>query len=373
MNKLKVLCLPDGLPLDYTIQFANSLSEKAEVMVIVQDTPNLKEKDDLLAGIKSNVHVYISAKIEYPLLKPKNMLILYTILKEIRRFKPNIIHVQTGDIVSVLSSMLIRKPLLITTLHDVDYLPGQKTLLYRVVRYWALNKSKHIFVHGEKLKSILMEKSGVPEEKISVIPIGELNVAPFTRYMKDSIISDNSVLFFGWIAIRKGLEYLIEAEKIISAEVPGTKIIIAGGIGYPKDYYQKIINMIGDNKNFEIYPQYISMEFGAELFQRSGLVVLPYVEVSQSGVISTAYGFKKPVVVTSVGSLEEIVDDGITGFVVPPKDSLALANSIIKLLKDGNLRTIMGENAYKKLKTDMSWDNIVKTKIEVYEKEMSNS
>jgi glycosyltransferase involved in cell wall biosynthesis len=93
---------------------------------------------------------------------------------------------------------------------------------------------------------------------------------------------------------------------------------------------------------------------------------LPYIEASQSGVIPTAYGFKKPVVVTSAGSIPEIVDDGITGFIVPPKDVNALAEAIIKLLKDRELRRKMGENAYKKLKKDLSWDNIAEKTIQVY-------
>lgn len=370
MNKLKVLCLPDGLPLDYTIQFANSLSKKLEVMIIIQKTPNVCELDELLENLNSNITLHISKNIKYPLYNLRNAFVFLDIINQIRKFDPDIIHTQNGDIISVLSSMLIRKPLLLTTLHDVNYHPGQGTWLFKFVRYWSLKKSKYIFVHGEKLKKILADKNSFPKEKICVIPIGEHNVAPFVKYSNNKSITDNSVLFFGWISIRKGLEYLIEAENIISAEVPGTKIIIAGNVGYPKEYYEKINDMINNNKNFEIYPKYISWEFGAELFQRASLIVLPYVEVSQSGVVSTAYGFKKPVVVTDTGSLAEIVDDGITGFVVPPKDSAALAGAIIRLLKDSDLRKSMGENAYQKLKNDLSWDNITETTINIYEKAM---
>ncbi len=66
------------------------------------------------------------------------------------------------------------------------------------------------------------------------------------------------------------------------------------------------------------------------------MVALPYTEASQSGVVSTAYGFGKPVVVTDVGSIPEIVDDGVTGLIVPPRDPAALAEAIIRLLKDGS-------------------------------------
>ena len=368
MDKLRIVCLPDGLPVDYTIQFANSLSKKAEVMLVLQNTPQLFELEELLENVDNDVFVYISKKVEYPIWNPKNIFIFSDIIREMRRFKPDIIHVQNGDIVSVLSYPFVRKAALITTFHDVHFNPGQKTIINRIVRYCSIKKSKMIFVHGKKLKTLLMEKDNIPDNKICTIPIGEHNVAPFNKYINNNIKCDNSILFFGWIGIRKGLEYLIKAEHMILKEVPEIKIIIAGRMGHPEEYSRKLLNTIVHNTNFEIYPHYISWEFGAELFQRSSIVVLPYIEVSQSGVISTAYGFKKPVVVTDVGALSEIVDDGVTGFVVPSKDSQALADALIKLLKSEKLREELGENAYKKLKTDLSWDNITEATIEVYKK-----
>ena len=121
-----------------------------------------------------------------------------------------------------------------------------------------------------------------------------------------------------------------------------------------------------EKKSFIVINRYIPYREGAKLFQRCSVVVLPYIEGSQSGVVFPAYAFKKPVVVTDVGSLPEIVDDGITGFVVSPRDPRALAEKIILLLENEKLRRKMGKNAYKKLKTDLSWDKISEI-IEIYE------
>jgi glycosyltransferase involved in cell wall biosynthesis len=144
--------------------------------------------------------------------------------------------------------------------------------------------------------------------------------------------------------------------------VPNAKVIIAGAGEDFKKYERMMIN----RNNFIVHNYRIPYKEGAELFQRCSVVALPYIDASQSGVIPTAYGFKKPVVVTDVGAIPEIVDNGITGFIVPPKNPEALAEAIIKLLKDEKLRIGMGENAYKKLKTDLSWDNIAEKTIEVY-------
>jgi glycosyltransferase involved in cell wall biosynthesis len=209
----------------------------------------------------------------------------------------------------------------------------------------------------------MIKEYHISENKIHSIAIGECYVAPFKRYIKPDLQEDgNLILFFGRIWKYKGLEYLILAEPIIKKEVPDAKIIIAGAGEKFKRYKDMMVN----KDNFIIHNYRIPYNMGAELFQRCSLVVLPYIDASQSAVILTAYGFKKPVVVTSVGSIPEIVDDGITGYIVPPKDVNALAKAIIKLLKDEKLRRQMGENAYKKLKTDLSWDNIAEKTIQVY-------
>ena len=117
---------------------------------------------------------------------------------------------------------------------------------------------------------------------------------------------------------------------------------------------------------FEIHNEYISKEQIVRLFEKTKLVVLPYTDASQSGVIPIAYAYKKPVIVTDVGSIPETVEDGKTGLIIKPKDVEALANAIVRLLKDDKLRKKMGENGYYKMKADLSWDKIAERTIEVY-------
>lgn len=81
----------------------------------------------------------------------------------------------------------------------------------------------------------------------------------------------------------------------------------------------------------------------------------------------TAYVFKKPVVATTVGCIPEYVNNGITGLLVPPKDEEALANAIIKILSDDNLRKEMGENIEKMVDEEYSWENLAAKTNETYE------
>ena len=370
---MRIVCLPNGLPIDYTIQLANSLSKREDVMIVLLNGSQLEEH---IENIDKSVNLCLTRKVKYPRYHPMNLLIPIDIIRKIRQFNPDIIHIQNGDLLLILILPFLKKCSVITTFHDVRSHPGNESLMNRFIRFWSIKNSKKVFIHGRQLKEIMVKEYNLPEDKVQAIPIGEHNVAPFKKYMKENVKEEKSILFFGWLAIHKGLEYLIKAEPMISKEVPDARVIIAGRIGngeFDNEYFRKCQNLIINKSNFEIYPQYISWEFGAELFQRSALVVLPYIETSQSGVIPTAYGFKKPVVVTNVGAIPEIVDDGVTGFVVPPRDPEALAEAIVKLLKDEKLRKQMGENAYKKLKRDLSWDKIAEKTIEVYEKAIENA
>jgi glycosyltransferase involved in cell wall biosynthesis len=85
----------------------------------------------------------------------------------------------------------------------------------------------------------------------------------------------------------------------------------------------------------------------------------------QSGILNIAYAFDKPVVASDVGGFNELIEDGETGYLVPPKDSNVLAKSIIKILKDETLKKKMEDNVHKKAQ-EISWANIGKKYIELY-------
>ena len=85
-------------------------------------------------------------------------------------------------------------------------------------------------------------------------------------------------------------------------------------------------------------------------------MVLPYESATQSGIVQIAYGFRKPVIVTDVGGLPEVVEDDVTGMIVPPFDDDALADAICKYFDEGRKdRYIKGirEREYR-----FSWDRM---------------
>ena len=358
---MKIVCLAFWF-YDYAIQLANYLSEKEEIILMLPNSASTEYLDNIDESVELYLFKYPRhSRLFYFITLP----MIYEIVKKIKTFDPDVVHFQVLNFLLIPILVLLKKYPLVSTFHDVELHVGEKSLLHRLLLHFSRKFSNQIIVHGEKLKEQMIKEYNIPEDKVHAIPIGEHEVAPFKKYEREDIKEDgNLILFFGRIYEYKGLEYLIKAEPMITKEVPDAKIIIAGTGENFKKYEEMMVN----RDNFIVHNYRIPYKEGAELFQRCSVVVLPYIDASQSGVVPTAYGFKKPIVVTDVGAIPEIVDDGVTGFIVPPRNTEALADAIVKLLEDEDLRKQMGKSAYKKLKTDLSWDKIAEKTIEVYKK-----
>ena len=104
----------------------------------------------------------------------------------------------------------------------------------------------------------------------------------------------------------------------------------------------------------------------AGLLKDASFTVCPYKDATQSGVIQTAFSMDCPVVATNVGALPEAIDNQITGLIVPPCDSDALADAMDKLLGDASLLKSMRANINKIWRKQMGWDKILDQYIKCY-------
>lgn len=288
----------------------------------------------------------------------------YNLLSIIDHEHPDVVHLVVEDLISGVLFYLLksRGQKLILTEHDPIPHSGEKMIVkinLLASKFLLRRIASMIIVHGNALKDILIKK-GVPENKIQVIALGDFSY--YTKWSKVTRESRNTLLFFGRIEEYKGLEYLISAVPFIVPIIPDIKIIIAGQGNLDK--YHKMIN---DMKYFEIYNRYILDEEVANFFQSSNVVVLPYNDGTQSGIVPIAYAFKRPVIVTNVGSIGEVVDDGITGFLIPPKNPEALANAVIKILQEDMLWEKMGKNGYAKITKELSSDQVASNLINLYQ------
>jgi len=167
----------------------------------------------------------------------------------------------------------------------------------------------------------------------------------------------NVMLFFGFVREYKGLMHLIEALPAIRKRLPDAKLLVVGDFFDDKQKYLRRIEELGVASMAVMYDGYIPDREVGMYFSAADLVVLPYESASQSGIVQIAYAFGKPVVVTSVGGLPEVVEDNRTGFVVPPKDPTALAEAVVRYFEQNKEREFSAE--IKKEQERFSWKRMV--------------
>jgi glycosyltransferase involved in cell wall biosynthesis len=253
---------------------------------------------------------------------------------------------------------------IVVTAHNVmshEKKCGEKNI-YRII-YRLADK---IIIHAQANEIELENNFGLSGGKLSVIPHG--NYSFFNKNVSNTKLPENTstILFFGYIRQYKGLLYLIRALKLVKDKIPPVKLCIVGKPVEDFHIYQEEINNLGLQNNVEINLNYVPFENVKEYFLRANLVALPYLSIYESGILQLAYAFGRPVVATDVGGFRESVEDGKSGFLVPPKDIISLSDKITSILNDRQLQQKMGDYALHLSKTKFCWDNIAAQTSELY-------
>ena len=198
----------------------------------------------------------------------------------------------------------------------------------------------HIFVHTQKMKDELCRDFAVTEKGVTVIPFPINNASPNTELTSVEAKrrlglreDERTILFFGRVRPYKGTEYLLDAFRLLSAKKQmNYRLIIAGEpIKGCEEYLKEIQNAV--NRDFDQGQVMLRMQFipddEVEVYLKAAdVLVLPYKEIFQSGVLFLAYAFGLPVVATDVGSFREEIVEGGTGFLCHPGDPAEMARAI---------------------------------------------
>lgn len=169
------------------------------------------------------------------------------------------------------------------------------------------------------------------------------------------------LLFFGFVRRYKGLQYLIDALPKIKEQIEDVQLWIVGDFGDDKAWYEQQIADNGIGAHITVVEGYIPDREVEKYFAAADLVVLPYISATQSGIVQISYGFEKPVVVTNVGGLPEVVRDKETGYIVPSRNADDIADSVIHFFKEGS--SIDWQGNIRKCVAEFSW-NVMVEKIE---------
>jgi len=345
--------------LHYATQFANALSEFARVRLILP-----KKKPNAYEGIGSQVELELVTVREYfsrrHLWKtPLYAFSLPRVIATLRKDRPRITHITDTNswICNILPFINDARP--VWTLHDpkphLGY-GGSEFTKRMLARY-----SRRIFVHYSFNRAMAIEL-GYDPAKLVVIPHGNYNF--FERYKRSDIVTRRMVLFWGHIQPYKGVHTLIDAAEWLPSNV---EIVIAGsgaGIYRPR---------VNNDARFSIIDKFLSEQEIAELFQAAAVIVLPYLEATQSGIVPVAYTFSKPLVATITGGVPEQVKDGITGYLVRPADPRSLAEATLKILDDPQLAAAMGSAGHATTLAEMSWRRVAEIACTAYKQALAKS
>jgi D-inositol-3-phosphate glycosyltransferase len=173
------------------------------------------------------------------------------------------------------------------------------------------------------------------------------------------------ILFFGFIRAYKGLDLLIEAFSDKRLRNKNLKLIIAGEFYEDDTPYRDLIKRYNLEDDILLFDHFIKDSEVSLFFSVADIVVQPYRTATQSGVTQIAFHFEKPMLVTDVGGLREIVGNGKCGYVVKPL--VAEITEAILDYFDNNRKTQFTEGV-KQEKDKFSWDRMTSSILEVYQK-----
>jgi glycosyltransferase involved in cell wall biosynthesis len=187
------------------------------------------------------------------------------------------------------------------------------------------------------------------------------------------------ILYWGFISRYKGIDHLLKALKYVTNEFPDVRLIVAGDYFNPFDkykpkkhkylpYLRELVKFLGLEEKVVFITKHLTENEISSLLALSDIVVLPYVtkNLSASGVLARIMSFGKPVVVTNCGWFSGYVFNGINGIVVKQGDEYALAQAILQLLRDPQLREKLMKNM-KMLADEFKWSSIARKWLKVFQ------
>jgi glycosyltransferase involved in cell wall biosynthesis len=261
--------------------------------------------------------------------------------------KPRVFHILWNSKVQFIDRtllMLYYKALgkkTVLTAHNVNQgrRDSNDSLFNRITLRIQYGLVDHVFVHTHKMKEELTQQFGVSYRSVTVIshPINnafpDTSLTPHEAKRRLGITRDEkTILFFGRIKPYKGVEHLLAACRQLMVGDATHRLIIAGEVQRGNDKYLEVLRSAVTSElnrgQIILKTQFIPDEDIELYFKCADVLVLPYNEIFQSGVLFLAYSFGLPVIATDVGSFREEIVEGRTGYLCRAADPADMAKAI---------------------------------------------
>ena len=246
-----------------------------------------------------------------------------------------------------------------------NLIPHEKRSYNKYFTRMFLNKIDQFMVMSESVKLDLLKI--IPNAKYKLTPHPIYNIFGEAIDKKVArrnlgITAKNVILYFGLIREYKGLDILLNSIPYIKNELDDFIVIVAGECYEKIEKYYAILEKQKIKNSVDLRLKFIPDNEVAEYFSAADVVTLPYRTATQSGITQIAYNFNRPVIVSDVGGLAEIVPNGETGYIVKP-GSKEFAKAIIKFFKEDRFDEFSKNiKIHKQL---FSWEKFVKNLMEL--------
>jgi len=384
----------------YSLSLVKALVSHSGIRVIVLACTSYNEEDCLNI---SAMKVWRRNSVKYP----------FSISKGIAKLKSGLVHIQyeyllygspfySGLFPLLLLILKLMGKKVIVTMHSVvlksslndeffrRYNAGGSLATLKKIFVIGLTKfiaylSDKIIVHQEIAKSELSNQYGINSLKIHVIPHG---IESYGQVLDSGVakkklgMQGRIVFYFGFLRPDRGIEYAIDAMKIVVEKHPDVKLVIAGGAHLfsfydGEDYFNKLRTLakeLGLSENVIFINRYIPEQELPLYFSSADLFVLPYTEkgiIGASGVMSKILRFGKPLIFTRIYRFIDLWKlDGMP--IAEPEDSGSLANAILQILGSPSLRERVGKEL-RELAIEESWDFVADKTLSLYRETLNGN
>ncbi len=212
----------------------------------------------------------------------------------------------------------------------------------------AFHYAAHICTRSEFVRRSVLRDYGIPPERVTVIG-GGVNFSPLPEPVIHPPDQPPTALFIGKEFYRKGGDLLLKAFAKAREEVPGARLIFVSTHRVPEGFPLQGVEQVSATWDREVIKS---------LYRQADILVLPSRLETWGDVLLEAMSYSVPCIGVSGQAMEEVIEDGQTGIIVPPEDEPALAHALVLLFKNPGLRQRLGQQARNAVVSAFTWDRV---------------
>lgn len=349
---------------DYSVLFCTALVASSSVLLIADQEPlgasvpaKGLERFSAAGGVLQAIN--LTSRVARWLSVPQ--LVLRTLL-----FRPSVVHAHEHPepFLAVTLAILRCFVPVVLTVHDPTPHSGRDGDYFRRrARYiaWMRRTANVCVVHGDFCEKALAADGQVPSDRIFQIPMGT-SLAPEADEIRAA--DPGAILFFGRMEAYKGLDTLLDA--LVHLRHRGV-VFEARLVGKGVEL-ERFKDQIEAAPDVVVHEGFLAPSAAIEQLQRAWILAAPYKDATQSGVVCAAFANGAPVIATRTGGLPDYVVDDENGLLVPPNNSVALADALARLLTQPEERNRLSRGADATAANVTNWSVAAARCIDLYKR-----